>query len=50
MRKSRHIEEKAHGVDVEGEGLEGFWRVEGKMGFRSCGSGEGGSVIALISL
>jgi hypothetical protein len=45
MRKSRHIEEKTHGVEVEGDGSGRFWRVVGKMGFRSWGS-----IIALISL
>jgi hypothetical protein len=47
MRKSRHIEEKTHGVEVEGDGCGRFWRMVGKMGFRSWGWG---SIIALISL
>lgn len=37
MRKSRHIEEKTHGVEVEGYGCGRFWRMVGKMGFRSWG-------------
>jgi hypothetical protein len=49
MRKSRHIEEKAHGVDVEGDGFrKAFGGLKERWDLEV--SGGGGGVIALISL
>jgi hypothetical protein len=51
MRKSRRIEERAHGVDVEGDGFrEAFGGLKERWDLEVGSWGGAGGVIALISL